>query len=230
MFNIVIFLAVFIMGISMYFTCYKVNIIEYDSKIKGHNILFIANTHGNEPSGKYALDNLKLILDKRPIKSGKITIINNLNKCGYYINNRYYSNIGKNYDLNRLYGKNFIVNKQVEKLVKDSNIIIDFHEGWGFIGKDKNSIGSSFTFYNFNKKTKKDLLTKINNNISIDYKKFKESVRKTIPHSLRDYISKSNKKYILVETTGQNNIQPLSIRVNQCITVISYILTLYDMI
>ena len=37
---------------------------------------------------------------------------------------------------------------------------------------------------------------------------------------------KSN--YLLVETTGQNNIQPIEIRVNQCINVINTVLNYFN--
>lgn len=232
MINIVIFISIFIIGISLYFGCYKVNILEFNSNKKGKNILLIAGTHGNEPSGVYALNILikHLINNSTVLKSGKITIIKNLNKCGHYVNTRNYSNVGKKYDLNRLYGKNFIVNKQVEKIIEDTDIILDFHEGWGYIGKDK-SIGSSLTFSkNINKNVRDSIIELLNENITVEYKKFRESNAKIIPYSLRDYANKINKEYVLIETTGQNNIQHLSIRINQCLVYIAFFLKHYEII
>ena len=189
----------------------------------------VAGTHGNEPAGVYALNRLINYLKNDPslVKSGKITIINNMNKCGYYIDTRNYSNVGKKLDLNRLYGKNFVVNKQVENIIDRQDIILDFHEGWGYIKKDK-SIGSSITFSNdISDNTKKDILDTINSDITTDYKKFIESKKDIIPYSLRDYAKIKNKTYILLETTGQNNVQPLNLRVNQSLLYTLFFLRHY---
>lgn len=227
--TIIIFILIFIIAISLYFSCYKVNIIEFSSNKPGKNILLVAGTHGNEPAGVYALNRLTNYLKNDPslVKSGKITIINNMNKCGYYIDTRNYSNAGKKLDLNRLYGKNFIVNKQVEKIIDKQDIILDFHEGWGYIKKDK-SIGSSITFSSdISEKTKKTILDTINSEITIDYKKFIESKKEIIPYSLRDYAKTKNKTYILLETTGQNNVQPRNLRVNQSLIYTLFFLKHY---
>lgn len=227
--TIIIFILIFIIAISLYFSCYKVNIIEFSSNKPGKNILLVAGTHGNEPAGVYALNRLTNYLKNDPslVKSGKITIINNMNKCGYYIDTRNYSNVGKKLDLNRLYGKNFIVNKQVEKIIDKQDIILDFHEGWGYIKKDK-SIGSSITFSSdISEKTKKTILDTINSEITIDYKKFIESKKEIIPYSLRDYAKTKNKTYILLETTGQNNVQPRNLRVNQSLIYTLFFLKHY---
>tara|TARA_B100001093_G_scaffold340017_1_gene324796 strand:+ start:1991 stop:2686 length:696 start_codon:yes stop_codon:yes gene_type:complete len=227
--TIVIFILVFTIAISLYFSCYKVNIIEFSSNKPGKNILLVAGTHGNEPAGVYALNRLINYLKNDPslVKSGKITIINNMNKCGYYIDTRNYSNVGKKLDLNRLYGKNFVVNKQVENIIDRQDIILDFHEGWGYIKKDK-SIGSSITFSNdISDNTKKDILDTINSDITTDYKKFIESKKDIIPYSLRDYAKIKNKTYILLETTGQNNVQPLNLRVNQSLLYTLFFLRHY---
>ena len=51
-----------------------------------------------------------------------------------------------------------------------------------------------------------------------------------IINSLRDYANEKNKAYMLIETSGQNNIQPLDIRVSQNITIITYILKKYGIL
>ena len=111
--NVYILISIFIICIVMFFTCYKPSIVSFDSKKPGINILLVGGTHGNEISGATCLLIFKNMLknNKVILKSGKVTIIDDLNYCGYYIDSRYYNKIGKKYDLNRLYDKNFIINK-----------------------------------------------------------------------------------------------------------------------
>ena len=234
--NLIIFISIFIIGIVMYFTCYKTKIYSFDSKNPGPTILFISGTHGNEDSGPYSLSNLvnQIKLNLMKLKKGKIFIIPNFNHCGLIKYSRYYSNIGKKYDLNRMYGKNFIVNRPVEKLVKDSDIIIDMHDAIGFNKINKYSIGSTIYFYNFKKKEKKSFLHKINKEIKEDYKKFSIIPSNNIKNknTLKIYVVKKypKKKYILFETTGQNNIQHIDIRTHQCNILIKFILQNFKMI
>ena len=127
-----------------------------------------------------------------------------------------------------MYGKNFPINKKIENLVTNNDIILDFHEGWGFINRDKNSIGSSITCSRIPLHYQKDIIKKINNGIQEPYKKWSINMRKmNIVNSLRDFTLKQGKSYMLIETSGQNNIQPLHIRVSQNITILTYILKRY---
>lgn len=233
MINALIFISVFIIGIVMYFSCYKVNIARFKSKHIGKKILLIGGTHGNEPVGVYVLNSLENLLKNKPYlpKRGEITIIKNLNKCGYFLKNRYYNSVGKKYDINRLYGTDFVVNKQVESIVKNADVIIDIHEGWGYIGDKLNSIGSSISYTKgINRRHVQKVVDLLNLKINEDNKKFEIGSFKTKRHSLREYCSKINKPYILFETTGQNNIQSLNVRLNQTYTFILYMLSIYDMI
>ena len=205
----------------------------YDSGIPGKNILLLGGTHGNEPAGRYMLLILQRLLQKgyHRLKSGKITIIHNVNPCGYYFNNRYYNTIVGKLDINRLYGKKFPINKKIENLVVNNDIILDFHEGRGYIRRDKKSIGSSITCLKIPLKYQKELINKINSSITEPYKKWSINERKMeIINSLRDYANEKNKAYMLIETSGQNNIQPLDIRVSQNITIITYILKKYGIL
>ena len=70
----------------------------------------------------------------------------------------------------------------------------------------------------------------INSDIKINYKKWELNTRRIIANTLRDYCIRKKKKYILVETSGQNNIQAMSIRINQNLKVINYILTKYKIL
>ena len=46
--------------------------------------------------------------------------------------------------------------------------------------------------------------------------------------TLRYYANILNKNYILVETTGQNNIQALDVRIEQCKLIIDNIFSYFD--
>ena len=82
MHNIYIFLLIFLLGIILYFSCYKFDVAIFDSKKPGKNILIVAGTHGNEPSGSDAVSTFKNKVKNGSIKikSGKLTIVDNLNK------------------------------------------------------------------------------------------------------------------------------------------------------
>jgi len=227
----------------------------YDSKIDGPTILLLGGIHGNEPAGSYAIKNTITKLNNKDIvlKKGKLICVPNVNYCGLRLNIRLIPFIG---DLNRKFPKDLeninkinkcpITNKIVE-LVKQSDFILDFHEGWGYHRINKNSLGSTITpsitdqsldiankmLENVNDKIESNdkkfmILTKKYkelNNITYDY-----SESADIKGSLRNYANLLSKDYILIETTGQNNIQPLETRIKQDITFINTIFDYYKMI
>ena len=232
--NIYIFLCVFLLGIILFITCRKFYIYKIVSKLKGPKILLIGGTHGNEEAGSIALNKIIRLhkLKKFTIKKGSLAFVPNLNKCGLLFNSRYYSQITKKYDLNRLYGKNFIVNKNIEKLIKYYDLIIDLHEGWSFHKINKNSIGSTITTKNIKKKNIEFILNNINKTIKDKNKKFTLINPPYLKNSLKNFIDENyrDKQYLLVETTGQNNIQPLYLRVNQVLNIISSVFSIYNIL
>ncbi len=224
----------------------------YDSLIPGPVITLIGGTHGNEPSGSYTI---KLLLneikDKKIIlKRGKLILIPVLNECAFKVGIRLIPLIG---DMNRKYPKsiedksqNKIVNKIIQ-LTDESDIVIDFHEGWGFNKINKNSLGSTITPTETQTSMilAKKIITNLNKNITDNIKKFtiltnnipdnndgnydyNESI--DIRGGLRYYQNLRKKNYILVETTGQNNIQPIELRISQNKTIIETVFTYYNLI
>jgi len=217
------------------------------------NILIIGTTHGNEPVGYYAITKLMNLLNNKEILllKGKLTLIPVVNYCGFKNNTR---NIFLFNDINRQYhGKtSSIINKTIMKTCNDNDFILDFHEGWGFHKIDKSSIGSTITPNNteISYKIAHDMRNNINRSITSSNKKFiirtndkillKENneyssritVKGTLSHHIEEY-SKNNtreKHYILIETSGQNDIQPIDLRVDQAIIFIKTLLDYYDMI
>jgi hypothetical protein len=56
-----------------------------------------------------------------------------------------------------------------------------------------------------------------------EYKKFSTMELSNIPGSLRDICNNLNKNYILVETSGINDIQPKELRIKQQLFIIENI-------
>ena len=217
----------------------------------------LGGTHGNEPSGYHALIKFKNQLDKdiNMIKRGKIIIIPAVNYYALKLGIRYLPLFG---DINRKYPQNIhnikksdsnIINKII-KLSNEADFILDFHEGWGYNRLHKKSMGSTITPTDTDKSHElaKIMLDSVNKTIEHPDKKFiiladPEIIKNKLNYSNYDY-SKSidikgslryyqkilNKDYILIETTGQYNIQPLNLRIEQCDIFIQKTLEYYQLI
>ena len=223
----------------------------YDSQLPGHSIMIIGGTHGNEPAGTVAIKKLieDLNANKIKLKRGKLILVPEVNYCGLRLNSRYIFGVG---DLNRKYPKKSNqtitspINNKIIELASGSDFILDFHEGWSWHKNNSDSMGSSITpsITSTSKQLSEILLDTVNQNIQDKDKKFMiltnnkdllkldrygQSESTEIAGSLRYYLNLINKDYILVETTGQNNIQPLTIRVNQTLMIINKVLTHYKL-
>jgi predicted deacylase len=215
--------------------CYKEpEYFEYIGKEKGPTILIIGATHGNEPAGYYGIKEFMNKLNKQELflKKGKIIFIPSVNYCGLQLNKRNHNTVG---DINRLYihnQNNNIINKLIINFSKTSDFIIDFHEGYDYANNSDETLGSTIT----PAETEKSLqvanivINNLNKIINIDYKKFKINHNKKIIGTFREYADINKLNYILVETTGQQNKQPLNIRTEQCINIINSVLQNYNMI
>lgn len=232
--QIIVFLTIIVSGIFLFFTCHiPLDINTFDSGKPGKHVLLIGGTHGDEPAGSYALLVLQNLIKKGilKLKKGKITIIHNVNPCGLYFDNRYYSVIGKKIDLNRMYGKGFAINRKIEEIIPKSDLIIDFHEGWGYMIRKEGSIGSSITYLNIPFKEKYKIINKLNSKVTDPTKKWiVNDIKLEVPHSLRELAMVNKKSYMLVETTGQKNVQPMHIRIRQSNTIITHFLKLYGIL
>jgi len=215
--------------------CYKEpEYFEYVGKEKGPTILIIGATHGNEPAGYYAIKEYMNKLNKQELilKKGKIIFIPSVNYCGRQLNKRNHNTVG---DINRLYRdieNNNIINKLIINFSKTSDFIIDFHEGYDYANKSDETLGSTIT----PAETEKSLeaanivINNLNKIIDTDYKKFKINHNKKISGTFREYADINKFNYILVETTGQRDVQHLDIRTEQCVNIINSILEYYNMI
>lgn len=104
-------------------------------------------------------------------------------------------------------------------------MIIDIHEGWGFNKINNKSMGSTITTYNFPKLLENNIIQNINMTIADQNKKFSVNTENMNKYSgtLHGFIKNKNKKYILIELTGQNNIQPIELRIAQGINILNSI-------
>jgi hypothetical protein len=213
--------------------CTNTKIFEFDSNKPGPTILILAGTHGNEPAASHYFT--QLIKNKIKINQGKLIIIPRVNDCALKINSRSIPLIG---DINRKYNLNDKtngeindktngeingINKQIMDIIKSNKIdfVLDFHEGYDFHKINKNSLGSTITYTNDKTGKAKDygekIVDKLNKTITDDKKKFTllDYNYKPIKGTLLELLSDLNISGILIETSGQNNIQPLEKRLEQ---------------
>jgi hypothetical protein len=231
---------------------YKYNSINYKPEEKQPVILMLGSIHGNEPSGYYALRKLMedLNTNQKSLKNGQLIIIPVVNYCAFQLGIRFIPFIG---DMNRKFPDNLDhtpsnqLISQIVELIKQADFILDFHEGWGFNRQNSNSMGSTLT--PTNNELCNNLAVKIVNDldkkIDKDYMKYRiytdnEELLKSnsdlyqnqhkIKGALSYYCQLLGKNYILVETSGQNNIMNLDTRVDQNNTIINDVLSNYNMI
>ena len=114
-----------------------------------------------------------------------------------------------------------------------SDFIVDLHEGWGFHRIQPNSLGSGIYPGDTHNSISLSyhIAKQINTEINDPNKKFVVGLN-SHPElaSLRSYCNMINRDYILVETTGQKDIQPIQIRTNQMLTLIDCVLFRLKMI
>ena len=231
---------------------YNYKSVNYKENDKQSIILMLGSIHGNEPAGYYALRKLieNLNTNQTTLKTGKLIIIPVVNYCAFQLGLRLVPFIG---DMNRKFPYTLEQNpsnkiiSQIVDLIKLADFILDFHDGWGFNRQNSNSMGSTLT--PSNNELCNNLAVKIVNDldqkITQDYMKFRiytdnNDLLKNNPdlyqeqHKIKGalsyYCELLGKNYMLVETSGQNDIYPLNSRVEQNEIIINDILQNYNMI
>lgn len=234
----IILLILFIFGILKYYSdlyqCSMVEIYHFGSNIPGaYKLALLAGVHGNEPAGAVALTNMINSGYFERAVAGKnlhITVIPRANPCGLKKNNRYQPNAFIP-DINRNFGNEYgigTIAKNIVSSFSNADMVIDFHEGWGWHLENNSSVGSCVlpTDTVFAKELGRYIVTKLNENIQLPSKKFSLITKDycSVETTLRCLMNKKERDYILIETTGQNDIQPLNIRTNQVKTVVDTVL------
>lgn len=215
-------------------------------------ILILGGIHGNEPAGSRAIIQFMndINIKKININNNRIILIPYVNYCGLQMNKRFIPFIG---DLNRKFpitedysqdDLNPIINK-ILIFLKEADFVIDFHEGWGYYREHTGSIGSTITptSTDISNEVAELVYNNLNNNITDNNKKFtiltdnennvknnpdKYGKNEDIKYTFRYYANLVKENYILIETSGQNDIQDLNIRTSQARTVIDTVLTYYN--
>lgn len=183
----------------------------------GPKIGLIGGVHGNEPAGAAALSEMisgKWVLPKR----GEYIIIPEANKCGLLSSSRY-QNTFTHRDLNRNFSESgpLDYNSQVVlSAFSDCDYIIDIHEGYAFHVQTPESVGSTLTSTPGMNAIADSAVAAINSTITEPWRKFTHLQEDCdIRGTLSCLSLRTGRNYVLIEVTGQNNIQPLSLRVQQ---------------
>jgi len=231
----ILIIFIIVLFVLLWYILYKwaidITIDTIDSYEPGPTILMVGGTHGNEPAGKYAL--IRLLQENIKLRRGNLIIISEANKSGGLLHSRWLLHNWVHPDLNRNYtdqGKEHVSKKIIDH-VHNADLIVDFHEAWGFRNKNKDSMGSTLSYTtDQSRRLAREIITQLNQTIDEDYKKFtlNEDIDDLL--TLRNFAGRCNKDYILMETTGQNNIQNIETRVNQNMMMINHILLKYGMI
>jgi len=212
----------------------KIEVISYgnpDYKLPKFTIGILGSSHGNEPVGTFTLNELinngyfTKTVNKYP--NLQFIIVPNPNPHGVKNNTRYQKSLFKP-DINRNYGSeegDEPTSQSILRAFKKANLILDFHEGWGWHKTNKNSVGSGIlpSGTPLSNKLSEMLLTELNNTIDDPNKKFMiiANTECDIESTLRCYMYKRKRDYILIEITGQNDIQPIELRKNQAKLIIN---------
>jgi len=224
---LIIILSIITFDSFIFEKCNKFKNLQHHKSNKP-KVVIVGSIHGNEPAGSHAIIKLNQLIKQKQIilKRGNLILLPFFNSCGHTINSRNFPSLSNSIDLNRsFYSKkgNFTMIEKLKKIVTNADMVLDLHEGWGYNVSDKRSLGSGI-YPNRQRLNKlcQHLKRKLNNNIPNTKKQF---VTKPLPpemdnqKTLSNYCLNKNINHILIETTGQNDVQHLSVRQNQNLNV-----------
>lgn len=229
---IILFMMItFVLYVIYYFlTCNRRVTYKEFGDPSHRKICFIAGVHGNEPAASLLLYDLlktdyftRMAAEKRIF----IRVLPGVNEFGLALHSRY-QNSFMNPDINRTFVEDGLdhISKEIIQLTKDMDLIIDFHEAWGFHLVNPRSLGSTLTLSEGSRPLGELIITNLNKTIVVEKHKFVILDRMCqIEEALSCYSNRRGKQYILVETTGQNDIQPIEVRQKQIKTIIDTSIT-----
>lgn len=179
-------------------------------------ILLLSGTHGNEPAGTGELRRIAAelrVADRAGRLRGTVTIVPAINAPGLAAGTRTWYGI----DLNRQYDtvdSTPVITRQILELCRQSDFVMDFHEGWDYHVRTPESIGSTITGTPDAAGLARNMVAALNGTIADADKKFKyvEEMYCDIKSTLACACHKLGVPYLLCETTGQRDVQPLALR------------------
>lgn len=240
---IITFISICFAIYQVYNFCTDLDVFEYNNINYTNTLLLIGGVHGNEQSGTIFLAGLKQQFDnnQQTLTNTRVIILPYVNKCGFIMNLRnllFFIDINRNFTDDTKSNINSKILKYV-KMIKDTDLIIDIHEGYDFHRINSNSIGSTlYASTNYALDIINAVYDPLNNSITEPEKKFKiltynsdliktntdkYSLMNEIYGTLDYYAYKNNINYILIEITGQNNKQPIELRINQLVLIFTEI-------
>jgi predicted deacylase len=185
-------------------------------------VVIMSGMHGNEPAGATALNNIREDLGM-PALAGTLIVLPKINVSGHAANRR---ETGAGVDLNRSYPGGTAVGSSeqisdplaaaVWKIVSAADFVLDFHEGWGYHTTQPQSVGSTISGTPDCAALCVQLVSDIN--VIADPNRpfvYLPNLFCDITSTMACQCYRNQIPYILVETTGQNNVQPLEVRVAQ---------------
>lgn len=206
--------------------------------IPGPCIGIMAGIHGNEPAGSIEIQHMLQSGYFDSLKKGSVRIIPRANPLGLMVSSRYNGFT----DMNRIFEQPLSADaKRISDFLKPCDIIVDFHEGWGYHLITPESMGSTITgnttiaeviakqiVFDLNNSQLQQTIT--NKNPGKQFSILPQSTACEIPSTLSCLAQKRNQNHIIVETTGQNDIQPMYIRRAQTRIILDSLLKHYDLI
>lgn len=197
-------------------------------------VVVVGGQHGNEPAGCKAARKLIDDLDvgRTVLKKGTLVVFACVNKEGLSRNSR---SDGKEAecrrsckfvpteecgDSNRYFRKTGVcgdLQKRIAREIQRADFVVDMHEGYSFHRHDHASVGASVMPHRTggSRRIAEKVVRKIDETIDEPSKKFTLLDDDLIEGSIRSYSSRLGIAGILVETAGQNNLQPLDVRSQQ---------------
>jgi hypothetical protein len=212
----------------------------YDSGVPGPCIGILTGVHGNEPAGSIILEKMIRNGFFSQIKRGSVRVIYAANPVGLRlgIRGRFWAG-----DLNRTF-KYPLTDADaiaIDKFFEPCDLIIDFHEGWGFHQLQPESLGSTVMANTDASNAIAQLIVQdLNRTVQMSQLGPKKSFLVLPPEQSCDipttyscYLRRqirlppnlTVRHHILVETSGQNDVQPMEIRHFQIYTLIMSLLT-----
>lgn len=232
---LVVLVVLVVVGVMMYFgSRRKLKCVDYNYNSRNaYKVAIIAGTHGNEPAGTVALEKMirNRMFDAMNGTTVGVRVIPRVNEWGLKLGTRKtlsLQDVNRNYLVRRgnVEGRESI-SDNVATLIQDADLIIDLHEGWGFHQLHPTSIGSTLSYSGkLGEFLSQKAVERVNETIHDVKKKFivLNSEICDIPTTLGCARHTLKKDYILIETTGQNDIQPLSVRTQQHTVLVATIL------
>jgi hypothetical protein len=160
------------------------------------------------------------------IKRGRLKVIPCANPGGFQKNLRWRGWFG---DLNRIFDQDDAQAEEIIRFFSDCDIVLDFHEAWGWHLIDPNSTGNTLVPIGCNGLAEK-IVTVLNElpsqrevNKTDPRKRFstgEEYIICKFSGTLSCWMHNHGRKYILIEIAGQNDIQPLGLRCELVRTII----------